>query len=99
VDGHLCALRYLENHGGCVTHNLGTGNGYSVYQVVEAFEAAAKRPIPHSLADRRVGDAAECYADPSKAQADLGWRATKGLERMCEDVWRWQSAHPEGFGV
>jgi len=99
VDGHLCALRFLEDHGGCVTHNLGTGNGYSVYEVIEAFEAAAKRPIPHILAGRRVGDAAECYADPSKAQTDLGWRATKGLQRMCEDVWRWQTAHPDGFGV
>lgn len=95
--GHLQALGLLEREGGVHVHNLGTGRGYSVLEVVRAFEAASGRRIEYRIADRRPGDAAQCYADPGKAHRELDWQARYDLARMCEDAWRWQSTHPEGY--
>lgn len=96
--GHVAALAYLAKNSGLAAHNLGTGSGSSVVEVLRAFERAAGQPIPHEFTDRRAGDVAECYADPGKANRELGWRAELDLKRMCEDAWRWQSKHPFGFG-
>jgi UDP-glucose 4-epimerase len=95
--GHLAALDKLAGHPGVITHNLGTGRGYSVLEVVRAFEQASDRPVPYWIGDRRPGDIAACYADPTRASVELGWRAERGLEQMCRDSWRWQRANPEGF--
>ncbi|WP_275098444.1 UDP-glucose 4-epimerase GalE [Sedimenticola hydrogenitrophicus] len=95
--GHLAALDKLAGHPGVITHNLGTGRGYSVLEVVRAFEQASGRPVPYRIGDRRPGDIAACYADPARASVELGWRAERGLEQMCRDSWRWQRANPEGF--
>ncbi len=97
--GHLAALQRLESTPGSFTVNLGTGNGYSVLDMVQAFEKASGRPVPYQFAARRPGDIASCYADPSGAATLLGWRAEYGLDRMCADSWRWQSTNPEGFGT
>jgi UDP-glucose 4-epimerase len=97
ADGHLAALEYLVTNGSCSAWNLGTGRGSSVLEVVAAFERASGREIPYEVADRRDGDVAVSYADPSLAQADLGWTATRTLDDMCADTWRWQSAHPDGY--
>jgi UDP-glucose 4-epimerase len=96
ADGHVAALRYLAEHPGVTTANLGTGQGYSVLEVVRAFEQASGRPVPYELAPRRSGDIAACYADPALAESLFGWRARFGLERMCADAWRWQLANPDG---
>lgn len=100
AEGHVCALDVLSKNTepGPMIVNLGTGTGYSVLELVRAFEAASGRDVPYAIVDRRPGDIAECYADPKFALATLGWRARFGLERMCEDAWRWQSMNPEGFG-
>src|SRR5699024_2615210 len=95
--GHLAALDYLQQHGGLLTTNLGTGRGYSVLEVVKAFAAAAGRDIPYELVGRRPGDAATCYADPAHAEKTLGWRAEYGIDTMCADHWRWQSRNPDGY--
>ena len=95
--GHLAALDYLASNAGLSVHNLGTGQGYSVLDMVAAFERASGQSIPFEFTDRRPGDIAECYADPTKAEQELGWSAKYDLDRMCEDVWRWQSRHPQGF--
>ncbi|MHC4886984.1 MAG: UDP-glucose 4-epimerase GalE [Planctomycetota bacterium] len=95
--GHLAALKKLETKPGLMVHNLGTGTGYSVLDVVKAFSAACGKEIPYKLTDRRPGDVAACYAEPTKAREELGWEATRGLEEMCEDNWRWQSQNPEGY--
>lgn len=97
VQGHLDALDYLMSKPGLAIHNLGTGQGYSVLQMIQAFEAASGRNIPYQFAPRRPGDIAQCYADASKAEAELGWRARFDLARMCADVWRWQRNFPQGF--
>jgi UDP-glucose 4-epimerase len=97
AKGHLAALASLERRGGLQTVNLGTGRGYSVLEMVRAFEAASGRPVAYRIAPRRAGDIATCYADPALAARLLGWRAEKGLEEMCVDAWRWQSGNPEGF--
>lgn len=97
ADGHLRALDKLAGNPGIVTYNLGTGRGYSVLEVVAAFEQAAGRPVPYKIVGRRPGDIAACYADPTRAQAELGWTATRGLAEMCADTWRWQSANPQGY--
>ena len=97
AKGHLKALDKLKTNSGLVTYNLGTGNGYSVLQVVEAFSKASGRKIPYKIAPRRPGDIATCYADPKKANEDLGWKAEKEIEEMCEDSWRWQSKNPKGY--
>ena len=96
--GHIKAIEKLTSNPGLVTYNLGTGNGYSVLDVVNAFAKASGREIPYVIAPRRDGDIAECYADPTKAREELGWSAEYGIERMCLDSWRWQSTNPDGYG-
>lgn len=95
--GHLAALDALARSGGMLTVNLGTGQGYSVLDMVRAFETASGRSVPYRLVDRRPGDIASCYADPALAETVLGWRATRGIEEMCSDTWRWQAANPAGL--
>jgi UDP-glucose 4-epimerase len=95
--GHLAALDRLAAGPGVVTYNLGTGRGYSVLEVIAAFEQVSGRKIPYKFVGRRSGDIATCYADPSKARAELGWEATRGLTEMCADAWRWQSDNPRGY--
>jgi len=95
--GHVAALRKLEESTGIVTYNLGTGRGQSVLEMVRAFEQASGRKIPYRISDRRPGDISICYADPTKAQQELDWTATKGLREMCFDTWRWQSQNPDGY--
>lgn len=95
--GHLKALDKAMSMKGVEAYNLGTGKGYSVFEVVRAFEKASGIKIPYVITDRRPGDAAECYADPSKAKLDLGWTAKHGIEEMCEDSWRWQHNNPKGY--
>jgi UDP-glucose 4-epimerase len=77
--------------------NLGTGQGYSVLEMVRAFEAASGRPVPYRVAPRRAGDIATCYADPAKAERELGWKARRGLDEMMRDAWRWQRMNPDGY--
>jgi len=95
--GHVAALDHLFASGDNFTVNLGTGQGYSVLDIVRAFEAASDRTIPYQIAPRRRGDIAVCYADASQAKALLGWQAQLGLANMCADHWRWQSSNPDGF--
>jgi len=97
AEGHVAALRYLLNKRHSVTVNLGTGQGYSVLDVIKAFEKASARPVAYKIVDRRPGDVAACYADPALALQELGWKAQRGLDQMCEDSWRWQSQNPNGF--
>lgn len=99
AKGHLKAIDKLETNPGLVTYNLGTGKGYSVLQVVNAFAKASGREIPYKLVDRRPGDIGTCYADPKHANEDLGWTAEKGIDEMCEDSWRWQSQNPKGYNI
>lgn len=95
--GHLAALDYLHTRGGCHAFNLGTGRPSSVLEVVKAFEAVSGRNIPYDIVDRRPGDLATTYADPSLAQKELGWHTRHDLQRMCEDAWRWQQQNPNGY--
>lgn len=95
--GHLKALDALAARGEGFTVNLGTGRGYSVLEVVKSFEQACGRPVPYEIAARRPGDVAECYANPSSAEKMIGWKAEFGIERMCEDHWRWQERNPRGY--
>jgi UDP-glucose 4-epimerase len=95
--GHLKALEKISDKPGVVAYNLGTGQGYSVLEMIAAFERASARTIAHEIVARRPGDIAECYADPAFAARELGWRAQFGLERMLEDSWRWQSKNPTGY--
>jgi UDP-glucose 4-epimerase len=97
AEGHVAALRNLLGGRGSLTVNLGTGRGTSVLELVGAFERASGRPVPHRIVDRRPGDVAACWADPAQAERLLGWRATRDLDAMCADAWRWQSLHPQGF--
>ena len=98
--GHVAAIKRLAEHPGeLVTVNLGTGNGYSVLEMVKAFEEASGRPVPYEIVARRPGDVAACYADPTHAYEILGWKAERGLREMCEDAWRWQSQNPDGYGA
>ncbi|MBC8376039.1 MAG: UDP-glucose 4-epimerase GalE [FCB group bacterium] len=97
AQGHLKALDHLMTKPGLVTINLGTGQGYSVLEMVKAFEAASGQVVAYEIVDRRTGDIAECYADTQKAADVLGWKATKGLKEMCIDAWRWQSNNPHGY--
>ena len=96
--GHVRALAHLAPMPRLATHNLGTGHGHSVLEVVRAFEQASGRKVPFRIVGRRPGDVAESYADASRASTELGWEAAYGLQRMCEDAWRWQASHPTGFG-
>ena len=97
--GHLKAIEKLEKtpNLGLKIYNLGTGNGYSVLQIVKAFEKASGRKVAYKICPRRPGDIAECWADPSLAAAELGWKAERGIEEMCEDAWRWQKKNPYGY--
>lgn len=95
--GHVRTLDKFAQKPGVVVYNLGTGKGYSVLEMVEAFGEACGNRIPYQIVDRRPGDIAACYADPEKASAELGWRAQRGLREMCEDTWRWQKNNPEGY--
>ena len=95
--GHVAAVNYAAGHTGCEVFNLGTGTGYSVLDMVKAFERANGLRLPYTIAPRRPGDIAVCYADPAKSEELLGWRAEKTLEDMCRDSWRWQSANPTGY--
>ena len=96
ANGHVKALNKLEEHPGLVTYNLGTGNGYSVLDVINSFRKASNREIPYKVVDRRAGDVAMYYANPAKAKLELGWEAKYGLDEMCEDSWRWQSLNVNG---
>ncbi len=95
--GHVNALEKLKEGSGLSVYNLGTGKGYSVLQVVRAFEKACGHPIKYEIKPRRAGDVAACYCDPSLAKTELGWEAVRGLDEMCEDAWRWQSENPDGY--
>lgn len=95
--GHIKAIEKLEGNPGLVIYNLGTGKGYSVLEMVEAFKKASGREIPYKIVERRPGDIAACYADPSFARKELGWEAVKNIDDMCADMWRWQSQNPDGF--
>ena len=97
AKGHVKAVQKLADGSGVNIWNLGTGQGYSVLDMVKAMEKAVGKPIAYKIAPRRAGDIAQCYADPAKALAELGWRAEKGLEAMCADAWRWQSMNPNGY--
>jgi len=96
--GHVKALDKVVQKPGVVIYNLGTGIGYSVLDMVKAFGEASGQEIAHKIVGRRVGDIAQCYADPAKALGDLGWKAQHGLDEMCEDTWRWQKNNPNGYG-
>jgi UDP-glucose 4-epimerase len=101
AEGHVKALDKLiavPPTTGCYTWNLGTGNGYSVLEMVKAFEEASGRAVPYQITACRPGDVAECWADSSKAENELGWKASRGLSDMMEDTWRWQHQNPDGFG-
>lgn len=97
ADGHLCALRKIENSVGVVTYNLGTGHGYSVLDMIAAFGKACGKDVPYQIEDRRPGDIDACYANPQKAKEEIGFVAKKTLEDMCQDTWRWQTQNPNGF--
>jgi len=97
ADGHLKALQAISQRSGVSIWNLGTGVGYSVLQMIRAFEQASGRPVPYQVVDRRSGDIAECWADPTKAAQELGWKAERGLAQMMADTWRWQSGNPQGY--
>jgi len=97
AEGHVAALHRLLDSPGSFTLNLGTGRGYSVLEVVRAYAAASGREIPYRVAPRRAGDVAACWADPTLAASQLGWRAQRDLDQMCADSWRWQSMNPNGY--
>ncbi len=97
AQGHLKALDHLMTQPGLVTVNLGTGQGYSVLEMVKAFESASGQTVAYEIVHRRAGDIAACYADTQKAFEVLGWKAAKGLKEMCDDAWRWQSKNPQGY--
>jgi len=95
--GHIKALDALVTRDASFVVNLGTGQGYSVLEVVKSFEKASGRPVPYQIVERRPGDIAQCFANPAAAAAVIGWRAEFGIERMCVDHWRWQERNPNGF--
>ncbi|WFB50069.1 UDP-glucose 4-epimerase GalE [Vibrio coralliilyticus] len=97
ADGHVAALKKVGQKEGLHVYNLGTGNGYSVLDMVKAFELASGKQVPYQIVERRPGDIAECWADPSKAMRDLEWKADRTLEEMTTDTWRWQSNNPQGY--
>lgn len=99
ADGHLKALAAIAKSQGVHIWNLGTGQGYSVLQMITAFEQAAKVKVPYKIVDRRSGDIAECWADPNKAAAELDWQAVHSLDDMMRDTWRWQQSNPDGFNA
>lgn len=97
AKGHVCAIDKLDSLDGVSIINLATGNGYSVFEVVKAFEEASGRKVPYKIVGRREGDIAKCFADATKAYKLLGWRAENGIKEMCEDSWRWQKNNPNGY--
>ncbi|WP_404429469.1 UDP-glucose 4-epimerase GalE [Sutcliffiella horikoshii] len=97
AKGHLKALEKVLADKGVNAYNLGTGNGYSVLEMVKAFEKASDRDVPYKIVARRPGDIGECFADPTKAKEELGWQAEKGLDEMCQDSWKWQKNNPNGY--
>ena len=97
ATAHVAALQAIEKNAGLAIYNIGTGHGYSVLDVVNAFEKANGVKVPYSIKPRRPGDIATCYCDPSKAEKELGWKAQYGIEDMCRDSWNWQSQNPEGY--
>ena len=97
AQGHVKALDKLDTNCGLVIYNLGTGKGYSVLDMVKSFSEASGQNIPYKIVDRRPGDVAKCYADPTKANKELGWKAKYGIKEMCEDAWRWQSNNLNGY--
>lgn len=97
VIGHIKALQKLQTKPGVITYNLGTGKGYSVLDMLKAFSKVAGKEIPFSVVERRPGDVAMCYADPTLAKNEINWVAEKGLAEMCEDSWRWQNNNPQGY--
>ena len=97
ATAHVAALQAIEKKAGLAIYNIGTGHGYSVLDVVNAFEKANGVKVPYSIKPRRPGDIATCYCDPSKAERELGWKAKYGIEDMCRDSWNWQSQNPEGY--
>ncbi|MEA2114117.1 MAG: UDP-glucose 4-epimerase GalE [Thermodesulfobacteriota bacterium] len=99
ATGHLRALEKLEEKPGVVIYNLGTGQGYSVLDMVKAFEKVTGKKVAYRIDPRRSGDIAQCYADPSLAKKELGWRAQRGIDEMCTDTWRWQSNNPNGYHI
>lgn len=97
ANGHIAALEWLSRQYGLRTFNLGTGQGKSVLEVVHAFEFASGKTIPYRIVERRVGDIAECYADTTRAESELGWKAKLSIEEMCRDAWNWQLKNPNGY--
>jgi UDP-glucose 4-epimerase len=97
AKGHVKALQALENKPQVLTVNLGTGSGYSVLDMVKAFEKASGKDVPYQIVGRRPGDIATCYADPAYAKEKLDWKAEYELDEMCEDSWRWQLQNPDGY--
>jgi UDP-glucose 4-epimerase len=97
ADGHVAALRQRHGQTGARIYNLGTGRGYSVLEAVRAFEQASGRRVPFVVAPRRPGDVASCWADPARAQRELGWRAQRSIDEMCRDAWAWQQTNPTGY--
>ena len=97
ATGHLKALEKLDQQPGLVTYNLGTGRGYSVLEILHAFEHACGKTLPYKIMDRRPGDVPTSFADPTSANRELGWHAKLGIEEMCTDTWRWQTNNPQGY--
>ena len=97
AKGHVKAIEKMKETGGVQIYNLGTGRGYSVLEVLHAYEKACGKELPYVIRPRRAGDIATCYADPAKAERELGWKAEKGIEEMCADSWRWQKNNPDGY--
>ncbi|MBP1754714.1 MAG: UDP-glucose 4-epimerase [Firmicutes bacterium] len=95
--GHVKAIEHIQHNPGIVVYNLGTGKGYSVFDLIKAFSKACRKDIPYVIKPRRVGDIAACYAEPSLARKELHWSAQRDLDEMCEDAWRWQSNYPNGY--
>lgn len=97
AKGHVAAMKKLAPQSGLSTYNLGCGRGYSVLEMIAQVQEAVGKPVPYEIVANRPGDIAACYADASQAKADLDWEANLGIDRMCQDAWRWQSKHPKGF--
>ena len=97
AKGHVAALKKFDGKQGLNIYNLGTGKGYSVLEIIHSMEKAVGKPIPYKIVERRPGDIATSYANPAKAKAELGWESQFDISRMCQDAWRWQSKHPNGF--
>ena len=97
ANGHVCALKAIERNCGLAIYNLGTGHGYSVLDIVNAFERVNGVKIPYQIKPRRAGDIATCYSDPAKAEKELGWKALFGIDEMCRDSWNWQRNNPNGY--